>query len=133
MADYKVKMNSYNVRLNSNQTHSAESSADQNEDNNEVEYKSKMNSYNVKMNSSAPHKASQQVNSHSLLSNLSDVEAPDLGSLDPNEENVLAYDPETNRYKVIPIDNIIAESIEGEVIEIVQNNLNIDIIDAGEF
>ena len=133
MADYKVKMNSYNVRLNSNQTHDAESSAGQNEDNNEVEYKSKMNSYNVKLSTSAPHKASQQVNSHSLLSNLSDVETPDLGSLDPNDENVLAYDPETNRYKVISIDNIIAESIEDEVIEIVQNNLNIDVIDAGEF
>ena len=133
MADYKVKMNSYNVRLNSNQTHDVESSAGQNEDNNEVEYKSKMNSYNVKLSTSAPHKASQQVNSHSLLSNLSAVEKPDLGALDPNDENVLAYDPETNRYKVVSIDNIIAESIEDEVIEIVQNNLNIDVIDAGEF
>ena len=124
MADYKVKMNSYNVRLNSDQSNSSSD---------DVGYKSKMNSYNVKLNTASPHTASQQVGSHSLLSNMSDVEAPDIQSLSPDGENVLSFDPETNRYKVIPIDNIIAESIEDEVVEIVQNNMNIDIIDAGEF
>lgn len=124
MADYKVKMNSYNVRLNSDQ---------QNSSSDDVGYKSKMNSYNVKLNTASPHTASQQVGSHSLLSNMSDVEAPDIQSLSPDKENVLSFDPETNRYKVIPIDAIIAESIEDEVVEIVQNNMNINIIDAGEF
>ena len=133
MADYKVKMNSYNVRLNSNQTHDATSPTNQEGEENEVEYKSKMNSYNVKLNTNAPHKESQQVGSHTLLSNLSDVEAPDAESLDPTEENVLSYDPETNTYKVISIDTIIAESIEDEVVEIVQNNLNIAHIDGGLF
>ena len=124
MADYKVKMNSYNVRLNSDQ---------QNSSSDDVGYKSKMNSYNVKLNTASPHTASQQAGSHTLLSNMTDVEAPDIQSLSPDKENVLSFDPETNKYKVIPIDAIIAESIEDEVVEIVQNNMNINIIDAGEF
>lgn len=124
MADYKVKMNSYNVRLNSDQSNSSSD---------DVGYKSKMNSYNVKLNTASPHTASQQAGSHTLLSNMTDVEAPDIQSLSPDKENVLSFDPETNKYKVIPIDAIIAESIEDEVVEIVQNNMNINIIDAGEF
>lgn len=124
MADYKVKMNSYNVRLNSDQSNSSPDDAG---------YKSKMNSYNVKLNTASPHTASQQVGSHSLLSNMSDVEVPDVDSLSPDSENVLTFDLETNKYKVIPIETIISESIEDEVVEIVQNNMNIDIIDAGEF